>query len=81
MREGTVKRISALAAAVAAVAILGFSPGSRAQFFGGTGGNLALTALNAGAIWATLIPETAAFVKDENRRWGEVIRKNNIVVD
>jgi len=25
--------------------------------------------------------ETAAFIKEESRRWGEVIRKNNIVVD
>jgi tripartite-type tricarboxylate transporter receptor subunit TctC len=25
--------------------------------------------------------ETAAFLKDETRRWGEVIRKNNIVID
>jgi tripartite-type tricarboxylate transporter receptor subunit TctC len=25
--------------------------------------------------------ETAAFIKDEMRRWGEVIAKNNIVVD
>ena len=25
--------------------------------------------------------ETAAFIKDEMRRWGEVITKNNIVVD
>jgi len=25
--------------------------------------------------------ETAAFIKDEAARWGEVIKKNNIVVD
>ena len=25
--------------------------------------------------------ETAAFIKDEARIWGDVIRKNNIVVD
>lgn len=33
------KRISALAAAMAAIAVLGFSPASQAQFFGGMGGN------------------------------------------
>ena len=25
--------------------------------------------------------ETAAFIKDETRRWGEVIKKNNITMD